>query len=177
MMNGARTDFDSEARIVHGRAASSYLIEVDGAGLSYEGAVSDLAALGIEVQSLDKDATHWRLIGGIPDVAQFWRLTAGVTDAAQMEPARAVLESYFGGRLKRCVDRVLATHRGGKIRVVATAPLSTADDLSLAYTPGVGRVCELIAAYPRLADELTARANTVAIVTDGTAVLGLGNLG
>jgi malate dehydrogenase (oxaloacetate-decarboxylating) len=72
---------------------------------------------------------------------------------------------------------VFALHRGGKIEVVSTVPLRDADDLSLAYTPGVAEVCLAIAAEPDLAYDYTWRSSVVAIVTDGSAVLGLGNIG
>ncbi len=74
-------------------------------------------------------------------------------------------------------DAATALHRGGKIEMRATVPLRDAADLALAYTPGVAEVCLAIAARPALADELTWRRNTVAVVTDGTAVLGLGDIG
>jgi malate dehydrogenase (oxaloacetate-decarboxylating) len=74
-------------------------------------------------------------------------------------------------------DPAFALHRGGKIELGVTAPLRNRDDLSLAYTPGVARVCTAIANDPDLADVYTWRANTVAVVTDGTAVLGLGDIG
>jgi malate dehydrogenase (oxaloacetate-decarboxylating) len=74
-------------------------------------------------------------------------------------------------------DPVFALHRGGKMEVASTVPLRDADDLALSYTPGVARVCEAIFADPELAHEYTWVSNTVAVVTDGTAVLGLGNIG
>jgi len=74
-------------------------------------------------------------------------------------------------------DPVFELHRGGKMAVAATVPLTSREDLSLAYTPGVARVCEAIAAEPDLAAEYTWIGHTVAVVTDGTAVLGLGNIG
>jgi malate dehydrogenase (oxaloacetate-decarboxylating) len=77
----------------------------------------------------------------------------------------------------RAQDPVFALHVGGKMQIVSTVPLVGREDLSLAYTPGVARVCEAIAAEPALADEYTWVSNTVAVVTDGTAVLGLGDIG
>ncbi|MEO3744343.1 NADP-dependent malic enzyme [Plantactinospora sp. B5E13] len=74
-------------------------------------------------------------------------------------------------------DPAFALHRGGKLAVASTVPLTTREDLSLAYTPGVARVCEAIAADPALVDEYTWVPHTVAVVTDGSAVLGLGNIG
>jgi malate dehydrogenase (oxaloacetate-decarboxylating) len=74
-------------------------------------------------------------------------------------------------------EPVFALHRGGKMAVVPTVPLSTRDDLSLAYTPGVAEVCLAIADDPARADDFTWASHTVAVVTDGSAVLGLGNIG
>ena len=74
-------------------------------------------------------------------------------------------------------DPVFDLHVGGKLETVSTVALDGPDDLSMAYTPGVARVCEAIAANPALADEYTWVPNTVAVVTDGTAVLGLGDIG
>ncbi|WP_243058207.1 NADP-dependent malic enzyme [Nocardioides sp. SR21] len=74
-------------------------------------------------------------------------------------------------------DPVFDLHVGGKMAVAATVPLSGRDDLSLAYTPGVARVCEAIAADPSMTQHYTWVPNTVAVVSDGTAVLGLGDIG
>ncbi|MEV4120822.1 NADP-dependent malic enzyme [Micromonospora sp. NPDC049645] len=74
-------------------------------------------------------------------------------------------------------DPVFLLHRGGKMAVASTVPLTSREDLSLAYTPGVARVCEAIAADPALVDDYTWVSHTVAVVTDGSAVLGLGNIG
>lgn len=73
--------------------------------------------------------------------------------------------------------RIFALHEGGKMEVASTVALRDADDLALAYTPGVAQVCEAIAADPELAHQYTWVSNTVAVVTDGTAVLGLGDIG
>jgi malate dehydrogenase (oxaloacetate-decarboxylating) len=72
---------------------------------------------------------------------------------------------------------VFALHRGGKIEVVSKVPVRNRDDLSLAYTPGVAEVCLAIEAKPELVHDYTWKASTVAVVTDGTAVLGLGDIG
>jgi malate dehydrogenase (oxaloacetate-decarboxylating) len=72
---------------------------------------------------------------------------------------------------------VFALHRGGKIEIAAKVPLRDRDDLSLAYTPGVAEVCLAIAAEPALVNDYTWKSSVVAVVTDGTAVLGLGNIG
>ncbi|MDQ1728952.1 MAG: hypothetical protein QOD33_1077 [Pyrinomonadaceae bacterium] len=74
-------------------------------------------------------------------------------------------------------DRTFLMHIGGKIEVVSKMPLKSRADLSMAYTPGVARVCEAIHKDPEKVFNLTIKKNTVAIVTDGTAVLGLGDIG
>ena len=74
-------------------------------------------------------------------------------------------------------DRTFRMHEGGKVEVLPLCPVGDRDDLSMAYTPGVARVCSAIADDESLADEYTIRKNTVAIVSDGTAVLGLGDIG
>lgn len=74
-------------------------------------------------------------------------------------------------------DPAFALHRGGKMAVQATVPVRDKDDLSLAYTPGVARVCTAIAEKPELVDDYTWKSSVVAVVTDGTAVLGLGDIG
>ncbi|MEZ5428113.1 MAG: malic enzyme-like NAD(P)-binding protein [Pyrinomonadaceae bacterium] len=74
-------------------------------------------------------------------------------------------------------DRTFLMHLGGKLETVSKMPLKTRDDLSMAYTPGVARVCEAIHKDPEKAFTLTIKKNTVAVVSDGTAVLGLGDIG
>ncbi len=79
--------------------------------------------------------------------------------------------------VRKVSDRTFLVHLGGKIEVTSKVPLRNRDDLSRAYTPGVARVCLAIAERPEDARRLTIKRNTVAVVTDGTAVLGLGNIG
>ncbi|MGV3759062.1 MAG: NAD-dependent malic enzyme, partial [Actinomycetota bacterium] len=82
-----------------------------------------------------------------------------------------------GVEIMEASDRTFDMHVGGKIEVVSRMPVNDRDDLSMAYTPGVARVCTAIEKQPALAHELTIKKNTVAIVSDGTAVLGLGDIG
>ena len=93
---------------------------------------------------------------------------AKIEQAVRSLPTIKVLDAY---------DRTFALHKGGKLRVEAKIPLREQDDLAMAYTPGVGRVCMEIANNPESVYEYTIKGNTVAIVSDGSAVLGLGNLG
>ena len=87
------------------------------------------------------------------------------------------LDTLDGVSVRKVSDRTFLIHLGGKIEIASKVALRTRDDLSRAYTPGVARVCQAIAANPADARRLTIKRNTVAVVTDGSAVLGLGNLG
>jgi malate dehydrogenase (oxaloacetate-decarboxylating) len=87
------------------------------------------------------------------------------------------VQAVRGARVVEITDRTFEVHRSGKIHTGLNLPIKTRDDLSMAYTPGVARVCEAIAANRQKAFKYTIKANTVAVVSDGTAVLGLGDIG
>jgi malate dehydrogenase (oxaloacetate-decarboxylating) len=103
-----------------------------------------------------------------------------MVDAASTDQAEqiiAAVKALPDVKLLKVSDRTFDIHRRGKISIESRIPLTSQDDLAMAYTPGVGRICTAIAHQPELVYSLTIKGNTVAVVTDGSAVLGLGNLG
>ncbi|MCH9838417.1 NAD-dependent malic enzyme [bacterium] len=104
-------------------------------------------------------------------------IVVNCSDVDHQQAVVAAVEAVDGVTLEEWHDRTFRMHEGGKIEVLPLLPVADQDDLSMAYTPGVARVCNAIAADESLADEYTIRKNTVAIVSDGTAVLGLGDIG
>src|SRR5919205_3175774 len=103
--------------------------------------------------------------------------TIDARNQAHWEQILRAIGSTRGARVIDYVDRTFAMHRGGKIEQHNKYPLKTRDDLSMAYTPGVARVCTEIADDRAKAFEFTIKKNTVAVVSDGSAVLGLGDIG
>src|SRR5665811_748371 len=103
--------------------------------------------------------------------------TANAVDIDHVQALTDAVNAIEGVRVHKISDRTFLLHLGGKLEVVSKVPLRTRDDLSMAYTPGVARVCKAIVERPEDARRLTIKRNTVAVVTDGSAVLGLGNIG
>jgi malate dehydrogenase (oxaloacetate-decarboxylating) len=104
-------------------------------------------------------------------------ITCNATSAEHANEITAGLEELPGVEVRKVSDRTFLIHLGGKLEVHSKVALRNRDDLSRAYTPGVARVCMAIAKNPEDARRLTIKRNTVAVVTDGSAVLGLGNIG
>jgi malate dehydrogenase (oxaloacetate-decarboxylating) len=104
-------------------------------------------------------------------------VTCSAADAAHSEEMVEALRTVPGVKVHKVSDRTFLLHLGGKIEIASRVPLKTRDDLSMAYTPGVARVCLALAEHPEDVRRLTIKGNTVAVVTDGSAVLGLGNIG
>ncbi|HEY3503842.1 MAG TPA: NAD-dependent malic enzyme [Actinocatenispora sp.] len=104
-------------------------------------------------------------------------LTCDTADAAHAETVVRHLEALEGATVRKVSDRTFLLHLGGKIEVSSKVSLRNRDELSRAYTPGVARVCMAIAENPDDARRLTIKRNTIAVVSDGSAVLGLGNIG
>jgi malate dehydrogenase (oxaloacetate-decarboxylating) len=114
------------------------------------------------------DSSHDRLVLDV---------TCSAADATHAGELQAAVAAIDGVEVHKVSDRTFLIHLGGKIEIASKVPLKTRDDLSLAYTPGVGRVSLALAEHPEDVSRLTIKGNSVAVVTDGSAVLGLGNLG
>jgi malate dehydrogenase (oxaloacetate-decarboxylating) len=104
-------------------------------------------------------------------------ITVFAVDDGHVERVRQAIDGIDGIDVVDVSDRTFLMHQGGKIEIRSKTPLATRDDLSMAYTPGVARVCLAIAKNPQDVHRFTIKKNTVAVVTDGTAVLGLGDIG
>ncbi len=104
-------------------------------------------------------------------------LTCNATDDQHAQVLEDAVNAVDGALVKVMSDRTFLMHLGGTIGVAPKVTLKTRDDLSMAYTPGVARICQAIVDDPSKVRNLTIKRNTVAVVTDGSAVLGLGNIG
>ena len=104
-------------------------------------------------------------------------VTCAASDTAHAGRIVDALRAVEGVAVHKVSDRTFLMHLGGTIEMASKHPIRNRDDLSMIYTPGVARVCEAIAENPEDARRLTVKRNSVAVVTDGSAVLGLGNIG
>ncbi|GAA2140985.1 NAD-dependent malic enzyme [Nocardioides koreensis] len=128
-----------------------------------------IAQAGGIVTAIDvAESSHERLVVDV---------TCSASDANHAHELETEVDKVAGVHVYKTSDRTFLLHLGGKIEVSSKVPLRNRDDLSMAYTPGVGRVSMAIAEHPEDVWRLTSKGNTVAVVTDGSAVLGLGNIG
>ena len=128
-----------------------------------------IAQVGGIVTAIDvAESRHDRLVVDV---------TCSAADQGHSEELVHAVEGIQGVEVYKVSDRTFLLHIGGKIKVESKVPLRTRDDLSMAYTPGVGRVSMAIYENPEDVRRLTIKGNSVAVVTDGSAVLGLGNIG
>jgi len=104
-------------------------------------------------------------------------LTCACTNSEHAEQIVEKLKLVEGVVVGKVSDRTFLAHLGGKLTIESKLPIRNRDDLSLIYTPGVARICEAIVKDPSDARRLTIKRNTIAVVSDGSAVLGLGNIG
>src|SRR5664279_2406956 len=150
-----------------------YSITIRAEAPSAIGSTADLAgavtAAGGSLTALDVVESSPGLI--VVDV------TCNAVDGTHADQVTASISALPGVTVRKVSDRTFLLHLGGKLEVVPKVPLKHRDDLSRAYTPGVARVCLAIAKNPADARRLTIKRNTVAVVTDGSAVLGLGDIG
>ncbi|GAA4288403.1 NAD-dependent malic enzyme [Georgenia daeguensis] len=144
-------------------------VEVPASQRATSTVVSAVAEAGAAVMGVDiVQSTSTRIVVDV---------TCDTVDGEHGEQVRDALDALDGVRVLKMSDSTFLMHLGGKIEVSLKVPLKTRRDLSRAYTPGVARVCTAIAEKPEDARRLTIKRNTVAVVTDGTAVLGLGDIG
>ncbi len=128
-----------------------------------------IAQAGGIVMAVDvAESSHERLVVDV---------TCSAGDADHAKLLEQAVDAVDGVTVHKTSDRTFLLHIGGKIEVRSKVPMRNRDDLSMAYTPGVGRVSMAIAEHPEDVWRLTTKGNTVAVVTDGSAVLGLGNIG
>ncbi|WP_188893461.1 NAD-dependent malic enzyme [Microlunatus endophyticus] len=144
-------------------------LEVPAGGSSVSALTAAVEGAGGSITALDVTASgHQRLQIDV---------TVAARDTTHADELVAVMRAVPGVVIGKVSDRVFLAHIGGKIAMDGKRPIRNRDDLSLVYTPGVARVSMALAANPEDARRLTIKRNSVAVITDGSAVLGLGNVG
>ncbi|MFT5224183.1 MAG: malate dehydrogenase (oxaloacetate-decarboxylating), partial [Glaciecola sp.] len=144
--------------------------------LAIENAPGMLGTVTEVIENAGADVNGTTRVDGQRHVV-FRDITIEVRDDAHAEEVAAALTEIEGVEVLALNDDVIAAHLGGKIEIRNKIAVNDARDLALVYTPGVARICRAIAEDPTAAYRLTIKSNSVAIVTDGTAVLGLGDIG
>ncbi len=127
--------------------------------------LAKLADVGVQVSDF-----------GVRDCCMY-ELTLFTTGDEQMAQARKAIEGIDGVKVLEVIDAAMESHRGGSCEIRSRKPIKSNTDLRIVYTPGVARVCKAIEADPSLARQYTNISNKVAIITNGTAILGLGDIG
>ncbi|NYJ05655.1 NAD-dependent malic enzyme [Petropleomorpha daqingensis] len=153
--------------------SASYSITVR---LTADGDPASIGRIATAVGSAGGAVTAIDVVDSRPDGLTV-DVTCSAADAAHSEEMVQALRDLPGVKVRKVSDRTFLLHLGGKLEIASRVPLKTRDDLSMAYTPGVARVCMALAEHPEDVRRLTIKGNTVAVVTDGSAVLGLGNIG
>ncbi len=144
-------------------------LEVPAGGSSVSRLTAAVEQTGGAITALDVTASgHERLRIDV---------TCAARDTTHADELVAVMRTVEGVTIGRVSDRTFLMHLGGKIEMAAKHPVRNRDDLSMIYTPGVARVCLAIAENKEDARRLTSKRNSIAVITDGSAVLGLGNIG
>jgi malate dehydrogenase (oxaloacetate-decarboxylating) len=144
-------------------------VELSATADSTGGLTAAVSNAGASLTALDVvESTHNSIVVDV---------TCNATDEDHAKRITDSISKLEGATVKKVSDRTFLIHLGGKLEVQSKVPLKTRDDLSRAYTPGVARISQAIADDPTNLRRLTIKRNTVAVVTDGSAVLGLGNLG
>ena len=148
---------------------ASYRVTVDETQTRMSGVIDAVSSTGAEVKGFDvAESDRGQLVVD---------LTCDMASSQHRRDVRAALEGLPGVAVSSIADSTFMAHIGGKLEIESKTPVRNREDLSRVYTPGVARVCRAIHADPVKAHMLTMKANTVAVVSDGTAVLGLGDIG
>ena len=164
---------NAESIVPHGAPSASYSITLR---IQLKSRVGMLGAITSAIGSAGGDIGAVDLVSATKDLT-VRDFTVDVGDTKHGQEVIEAVKKVTGARVINVSDRTFLLHLGGKIEVVSKIPVRTRADLSMAYTPGVARVCMAIAEDKARAQVLTIKKNCIGIVSDGTAVLGLGDIG